>query len=570
MRYLALATDYDGTIAKHGIVHQDTTLALKKLKDTGRSIVLVTGRLLPDLKTTYPEWEMFSLIVAENGAMLYEPCTNTETILADPPPPEFARTLECKGVRPLELGNVIVSTTDAHKQQVLETISELGLALQIIFNKGSVMVLPSGINKATGLGAAVQKLGFSLHNVVGIGDAENDLAFLRLCERSVAVANALPLLKDQSDLITQEEDGRGVAELAALLIENDLTDIPAKNSNRDTLLLGNAGDTEIRVPLYGSAVLVAGTSGGGKSTLTTGIMERITEAGYQFVSIDPEGDYRTFEGALVLGDAKRPPAPAEVLNALEIGDKNIILNLLGVHLDDRPDFFENLLPGIQELRSRTGRPHSIVADEAHHLMPPTRDRSRESLPRDWSSTLFITLQPDHLPEHVLQQIRYLVAVGEKPHETVHQFCQACHSGCPEVPPEALAKGTAFFWSRTGQDAPQLFTVAACRTQQTRHSRKYASAELTPDRSFYFHGPEGKLNLRASNLITFVRLKEGLDDDTWLHHLHNGEYSEWFRTNIKSDELANAAKQVESDAALSAADSRSRIKEQIEQRFTLPA
>ena len=48
----------------------------------------------------------------------------------------------------------------------------------MIFNKGAVMILPSGVNKATGLAAALEELGLSPHNVVGVGDAENDHAFL--------------------------------------------------------------------------------------------------------------------------------------------------------------------------------------------------------------------------------------------------------------------------------------------------------------------------------------------------------------------------------------------------------
>ncbi len=557
------------------MVDRQTTLALKRLKETGRHLILVTGRLLADLQRTYSDWELFTLIVAENGATLYEPSTDeqsagTETVLADPPPPEFAELLKRRGVAYLEVGKVIVSSLEEYKEIILETIAELGLELQIIFNKGSVMVLPSGINKAIGLQAASKKLGVSLHNVVGVGDAENDHAFLKACERSVAVANALPSLKERSDLILNGDDGEGVAELVARLIENDLADVPARESHNNGLLLGAGEDGEVRLPFYGSNVLVAGTSGGGKSTLTTGVMEQLTAAQYQFLVIDPEGDYQAFEGAIVLGDAKRPPTPDEIIQALEQGRENLITNLLGVHADDRPDFFERLLPRIQELRSRTGRPHWVILDEAHHLMPAARELSRDALAQALPGAMFITLQPDHLPEHVLASIDNLVTVGDKPQETVAEFCQACRNDCPKVAPEKLEKGTALFWSRGKGETPRKFTVHPCRTQLTRHSRKYSSAELTPDRSFYFRGPEGKLNLRASNLITFVRLLEGVDDDTWLHHLQAGGYSDWFRKNIKSDELADAAKAVEENGKLSAAESRNQIKEEIEQRFTLPA
>ncbi len=106
--------------------------------------------------------------------------------------------------------------------------------------------------------------------------------------------------------------------------------------------------------------------------------------------------------------------------------------------------------------------------------------------------------------------------------------------------------------------------------RVRHSRKYGTAELTPDRSFYFKGPEAKLNLRAHNLIMFVRLLEGVDDETWLFHLKNREYSEWFRENIKNDELADAAAEIEGQTKLPAGESKEQIKREIERRFTLPA
>ena len=103
---------------------------------------------------------------------------------------------------------------------MLEAIRELGLELQVIFNKGAVMVLPSGINKASGLAAALADLGLSSHNAAGVGDAENDHAFLGLCECSVAVANALPALKEQCDHVTEQPRGAGVAELADLLVDD--------------------------------------------------------------------------------------------------------------------------------------------------------------------------------------------------------------------------------------------------------------------------------------------------------------------------------------------------------------
>jgi HAD superfamily hydrolase (TIGR01484 family) len=119
--------------------------------------------------------------------------------------------LQQRGVAPLSCGRVIVATWHPHETTVVEVIRELGLELQIIFNKEAVMVLPSGINKATGLRVALDSLGLSPHNVVGVGDAENDHAFLSLCECAVAVANALPMVQERADWTTSHDHGPGSA-----------------------------------------------------------------------------------------------------------------------------------------------------------------------------------------------------------------------------------------------------------------------------------------------------------------------------------------------------------------------
>src|ERR1700747_272174 len=104
---------------------------------------------------------------------------------------------------PLAVARAIVAPVEPHERAALEAIKELGLELQVIFNKGAVMILPSGVNKATGLTAALEELQVSLRDVAGIGDAENDHAFLEICELSVAVRNAVPALRDRVDLLME-------------------------------------------------------------------------------------------------------------------------------------------------------------------------------------------------------------------------------------------------------------------------------------------------------------------------------------------------------------------------------
>jgi len=222
MRYLALATDYDGTLASRGAVAPETVEAVRRLGATGRKLILVTGRRVDDLIRVFPEVAIFDRVVAENGPLIYRPQSRETRVLSEPPPAAFVEELRRRGVQPLTVGQVFVATEQPNERVVEDVISNLGLDLQVILNKGSVMVLPASVNKATGLRAALEELALSAHNVVGLGDAENDEAFLAMCGCGVAVANALDSLKARANHVTSGEDGAGVREVIDSLIAADV------------------------------------------------------------------------------------------------------------------------------------------------------------------------------------------------------------------------------------------------------------------------------------------------------------------------------------------------------------
>jgi HAD superfamily hydrolase (TIGR01484 family) len=570
MRYHALACDYDGTLALDGRVNERTSAALERLRNSGRRLILVTGRELDDLLRVFPHVHLFERVVAENGALLYRPATREITLLSEAPAEEFVTALRQRGVQPLSIGRGIVATWHPHETAVVEVVRDLGLELQVIFNKGAVMVLPSGVNKATGLRAALRDLGLSPHNTVGVGDAENDHAFLSLCECSVAVANALPAVKERVDWVTSGDHGTGVIELIDKIVATDLYELEPL-LQRHHIILGTREDSqEVHLPPYGVSILLAGSSGSGKSTLAAGILERFVEQGYQFCIIDPEGDYSTFEGVVVLGDPQRAPSVDEALTLFEKPEQNAVINLLGIALEHRPTFFKSLLPRLQELRDRTGRPHWIVVDEAHHMLPAVGgEHASLALPQALHGMLLITVHPNHVAPTVLSSVDIIIAVGTAPEQTIRTFGETLGQPVPALSPTTLAPGEALFWARrTGAD-PYWFRSAPPRAERRRHLRKYAVGELGPDISFYFHGAEGKLNLRAQNLLIFGQLAEGVDDATWLYHLHRGDYSRWFRDIIKDEDLAAEAVRIENLREISPQESRRLIKAAIEQRYTAP-
>lgn len=234
MRYLALASDYDGTLATRGCVYEETVAAIKRLRNCGRKFILVTGRELNDLLRVFPQINLCDLVVAENGALLYNPATKEEKLLCSKPPEKLIKTLRDRGVDPLSAGRAIVATWHPNETKATEVIRELGLDVQVILNKDAVMILPSGVDKASGLLAGLNQLGISPHNTVAVGDAENDRALLSLCAYAVAVANALPMLKEVADFVTKGDRGAGVVELIDRLITCDLNDTTSSHQLRAT------------------------------------------------------------------------------------------------------------------------------------------------------------------------------------------------------------------------------------------------------------------------------------------------------------------------------------------------
>jgi hydroxymethylpyrimidine pyrophosphatase-like HAD family hydrolase len=222
LRFPVIATDFDGTLAQDGCLDRRTVTALLRVRESGRRVILITGRELENLRQTFPGLDLFDAVVAENGAVLYHPSTREEKVLASVPPTAFVERLRQDGVNPLSVGRCIVATVTPHEGAVRRAIRELQLDLQVIFNREAVMVLPAGVDKGTGLNATMADFGVSSANALGFGDAENDFAFLNLCGLSVAVANAIPSLKAKVHVVSVSGYGAGVTEVVEKLLAGTL------------------------------------------------------------------------------------------------------------------------------------------------------------------------------------------------------------------------------------------------------------------------------------------------------------------------------------------------------------
>ena len=567
MRYQVVALDYDGTIAHHGRVSEETVESLRQLKASKRKIILVTGRELDELKSIFPEHLLFDRIVAENGALIYNPATLEEKLLGEKPPESFINDLKKQNVSPLSVGRVIVATWEPHQNTVLEAIKRSGIERQVIFNKGAVMILPAGINKAKGLSSVLKELNFSMHNVVAIGDAENDSAMLQAAECAVVVQNALPALKKTVDWVTNDDHGKGVIEMTNQLLKDDLHILDEK-LKKHHLDFGKKFDgNEYTIGPYRQGILLAGESGGGKTTLTTFFLETLIAKKYQFCLIDPEGDYSELQGTVTIGDATHLPVIEEIIKLLTNPLQNVVVNILSIPLNDRPEFFNSLFAALLELRKTFGHPHWFIFDEAHHLIPKGAAKSFFNIPRDLNNFMLVTTEPELLNPAIVLHTNLAIVIGKDPGNIINQYAQLKKNSEPGISVKELNKGEAWIWEIDKHDPFPVRIEKPAQLMQ-RHKKKYATGDMQ-DSSFYFRGPGHKLNLKANNLMIFIQMAEGVDDDTWMYHFGKKDYSQWFRNAVHDDELSDAAEKIE-EQETDPAKSKEKILNLIKEKYTAPA
>ncbi len=315
------------------------------------------------------------------------------------------------------------------------------------------------------------------------------------------------------------------------------------------------------------SLLLTGTSGGGKSTLTTGLLERLSEHDFQFVVMDPEGDYEGLGDAVAIGSASDAPRADEVLEILRKTASSVAVNLLGVKLEDRPGYLAGLLPELLAHRERTGRPHFVVVDEAHHMLPASWDPGATALPSGLRGFMFVTVRPEALSPRTLDCVDRALAVGDEARAALALFARA-HGLAEPGGAEAVERGEMLTISRT-DPVPRHFKIIPGISERRRHVRKYAEGKLGDDKAFLFRGAEGKLRLRATNLVMFLEMADGVDDATWAWHRDRGDFSAWVEGCIKDAELAAELRGIEADRT-PPESARQMVRAAVERRYTAPA
>jgi hydroxymethylpyrimidine pyrophosphatase-like HAD family hydrolase len=404
MRYVALAAGFDGTLARDGRCDERCIDVLKALSATGRKLILVTARELRQLLEIFPEARIFDYVVAENGAVMHRPATRQSEILAQAPPEILLQELRRRHVTPLSVGSSIITTVRAHEQEINDALHKLKLDFQLVTNPGALMMLPAGVNKASGVRAALKELGISRHNLVAIGDGENDLALFEFAEHAVAVQNADPLVQRVADRTTQGAYCEGFLELAHDLMENDLADAVPRNK----VVLGLKEDMqEVNLTPGRDSVLVCGPNGSGKAAICNRLLDQFLDQSYQCCVIGAElsGSYPA--GMSVFGDSHEAPRLIDILGALEQPGTSVAVNLAALPMDTRPVFLDALLMQLLSLHDRLGRPHAVFIHQAHYFLAGNSAVAAAARLSE-VTMVYASAEPERLPMQVLSSVKLIV------------------------------------------------------------------------------------------------------------------------------------------------------------------
>lgn len=547
MKLSVLALDYDGTIARHGRINPETVAAIGDARSRGIVIVLVTGRILSDLRRVLGEEDLFDAIVAENGAVLAFPNGRTR-VLGGAPSRQLLNELSSRRVE-FAFGDCVIEADASAAQKILEAIRKVELPLTLTFNRNRVMVLPQGVSKASGLREALNTMRLSLHNCIAIGDAENDYALLEACEIGVAVSWGSKSLQALADYVLH---GDGPEALAGYIREvSSHSKLPPHRSNNRRILLGENTAGPVDTAIHGRNILITGDPRSGKSWITGLFCEQLLLHGYCLCVIDPEGDYATLEslpGVVVFGGDEPPPRLTDVVRALRHPDTSIVIDLSALSHDEKLAYVGELLPTLVSLRRSSGLPHWIVVDEAHYFL--NAPNAAQRVDRELAAYILITYRPSQLHPDLLQEVETVLATPLTDPAEVLALTSLCGvEGAETAWGEVLGRlgiDEAAMLPRMPAegDQPQRFTIAPRLTSHVRHRAKYLEVPMPKECAFYFTCEGRNMGAPARTLKEFVLMQQRLPLEAIAGHATRGDFSRWIANVFGDQPLAAAIRDVE--------------------------
>jgi hydroxymethylpyrimidine pyrophosphatase-like HAD family hydrolase len=543
VKFGVLALDYDGTIARHGELDPDVRAAIAEVRARGIVVLLVTGRILDDLRRVAGGLRFVDAIVAENGAVLAFPASGHSTVIGRPPVPAFLEELRRRGIR-IEVGQCVVEADASAAHEILQVIRELELPLVLLFNRGRLMVLSQAISKATGLREALAALRLSAHNAIGIGDAENDHEMIDLCELGVAVSWGSAALTAAADEVLEGTGPQAVATYirdAARSVR-----LAPERVGRRRLLLGHTPDgRDLSLAVRGRNVLVAGDPRSGKSWVTGLLCEQLILYRYCICVIDPEGDYTPLEalpGVVVLGGDEPPPRPADILRAMRHPDVSLVLDLSRLGHAEKVEYMHILLPTLAKLRRRLGIPHRIIVDEAHHFLHGPD--LGELLDFELGGYTLTSYLPAMLhPDVLAASEAIVVSRASDPREI--EALKAAHPAAAGADwgkvLGALKLGEAAVLPGPDEAGGEVrrFRLVPRLTSHVRHREKYLDVPVTEPLAFIFSDNGRPLGPRARTLSDFAEIIIRTPAQVLDGHLQRGDFSRWVGDVFGDHALASA-------------------------------
>jgi phosphoglycolate phosphatase (TIGR01487 family) len=548
-----LAFDLDGTLTESDTLSEKIKSILTKVKNEGFIVLLVTGRRLraiPDIAFFEHTCEA---IVAENGAVIYFPSNDTVSLPFGELAVDVKEQLLALDI-PLEVGMAIVATWTPHDREVVDILTKTGYAATVEYNKGAVMILPPGASKGTGLRIALHDLGYSPHNLIAFGDAQNDRSLFEQVELSVAVDNASPEIKAIADTVLTQPNGTGISDFLEGLLEDR---IPARRTKpRLQLSFGKKNDKPFyldSVSLLSGNVGFAGATRSGKSWLAGFLVEQLLKAEYQVCLIDPEGDYqgiRAFPQTILLGGIDDHILPVgDVVTLIEYTNLSVILDLSQYPLERKLTYVEELLRALYSMRRKYGKPHWILLDEAQYFCPKQGGNLTDLIANNLrgGGMGLISYQLSQMAPAVLDAINHWMLTSLKDPSEIELLRSVTNKTTGQIDYNKIASlvnGQALVVMNDSSLMEAVepgvveYSGVHRRIPHVRHLHKYLRAPLPEPKRFYFHvnGPAKGVKPAAS-LWEFSEVLPQLPIDTVEYHLANEDFERWLKDTLHDRELA---------------------------------
>lgn len=548
MRLRVIATDYDGTVATDGVLHPDVRDAIQSARQRGVLVVLVTGRILSELRDVTGGVEFVDGVVAENGAVISLAGGHTMQ-LGQPPPISLLTALTERGID-FKVGRCVVEMDASFANVAMSLIREQELPLAITFNRQRMMLLPASISKSSGLRELLGALGLSRHNALGIGDAENDHELLRCCEYAVAVEWGSARLKQAADEVIPGEGPEAVGAYIAQISQR--LRLPLDHSGHHKVVLeALEGQPPLEMVIRGRNILIAGDTQSGKSWLAGLLMEQMIFQGYTVYVFDPEGDYSSLgslPNTVVLGGGRMLPESDDLLMFLHQG-LSVVLDLSHLCHQSKTDYIQHHLPLVAKYRRQRGYPHRILLDECHYFL--NGEDSATLLDLDLRAYTLVTWRPSELGASVSESVDIVAVTRLAEKGEVDAIARLSGDGIDPAqwyePLANLSVVEAVLLPPTAEANQTLrrFRVAPRLTQHVRHCTKYLDTPVAADKAFVFsdHGvPIGRTSATLSELTDGITDSPGHVVEG---HLHRHDFSRWIGHVFGDYELAGLIRNLES-------------------------